>query len=200
MVDKTAKSKALMRALKLSKTRKGTMPARVATLLKKASQGGQDLRMPIMGGVKMPTDDSKTAPAQMLAKSQGKAEVGPAPSLKSLAPSGPTVPQVTGTNSSTMPKVGADMTVQNDPLVKYLKKEAEELKDNLEAMPKGEPESEKTTEDPTPAAMQGKGAGTEAALGSMFDAGKGSFRQKYTDKDQPVSGAQKIVDKVLNRG
>ena len=92
------------------------------------------------------------------------------------------------------------MTVQNDPLVKYLKKQAEELKDNLEAMPKGESVSEKTTEDPTPVAIEGKATNTTAELGSMFGAGKGSFRQKYTDKDRPVSGAQKIVDKVLNRG
>jgi hypothetical protein len=218
-------SSKVMRILsKLLKGRKGTRPARISTLLKgrkgggmealakrlgraapkikESAQGGQDLRLPVMGGTKFPTDDSKTGPASLLSKSQGKAEVGPAPSMKSLAPGPPTIPQVTGTTSSTMPKVGADMAIQNDPLMKYLKKQAEELKDNLEALPKSKPEKEMSTEDPTPAAMDEEHKGrvdTTGALGRLFD-GKGAFRQKYTDKDRPVSSAQKIVDKVLNRG
>ena len=123
-----------------TKARKGRRSIRVHNLLKKASLAGQDLRLPVMGGTKFPTQDSKSMSNSLLTKSQTSAEKGPTPSTRSLTPTGPSVPQVTGVSQGTMPKVGSAM--KNDPLVRYLKKQAMCLETNHDSHTSGNPEVE----------------------------------------------------------
>ncbi len=102
---------------------KGVMP-------KEASPAGQDLRLPIMGGTKFPTKDSLAGAKSLLTKSIGKFEVGPTPSLSSLSPSAPTIPEVAAVPQGAqnlMPKVGSDMHIETEPLVQHLNKQAEDL-------------------------------------------------------------------------
>jgi len=109
---------------------------------KKASIPGQDLRG--AKGLQLPTDDSKVFANSNLNKSQTAAEVGPAPSLGQLKPKGPTIQSQATRGISTrggLPKMasltGETMAnIQNDPLVQYLQKHAQELEDNLDNMPK----------------------------------------------------------------
>ena len=80
------------------------------------SKAGQDLRLPITGGTKFPTEDSKSQASKHL--QQSRAEVGPMPRFN----------QRTKGETLLTPKfasVDALMDpVRNDPLVRYLQKEA----------------------------------------------------------------------------
>lgn len=60
---------------------------------KKSSSAGQDLRTPMLGGTKMPTDDSRGAAQKRL--SQSSAEVGPMPSPAKIAATGDPMSQIT---------------------------------------------------------------------------------------------------------
>ena len=52
------------------KSREGRRSIRVEKLLKKASQSGADLRLPVMGGTKFPTQDSIAPAKQKLRETQ----------------------------------------------------------------------------------------------------------------------------------
>lgn len=79
---------------------------------KKSSMAGQDLRTPVLGGTKLPTDDSKGFAQKKL--NQSSAEVGP------------------------MPKFGELMDpIKTDPLVVWLK-HAKQFEPKLETSPEAE--------------------------------------------------------------
>ena len=166
---------------------------------KKASQAGQDLRMPVMGGVKFPTDDSKSFSKGLLAKSKGSTEVGPTPSPKSLVPTGPSVASVTGTQSSVMPKIGADMSIENDPFIRYLKKEGMQLDDNADSMSTSSGATERVSHDPHDARGDHAVAQTKALLDENFDSS--AHREKYMSKDRKITAVSGpgIVEKLLRR-
>ena len=115
-----------------------------------ASLAGQDLRAPLAGGTKMPTDDSKGPAENLLERSQTSAEVGPSPSLGQLNPRGPSIQDLAVKMPSTkgsLPKLGSQEMnlkdkIANDPLVRYLQKEGMQLEVNLDEMPKGQEEEE----------------------------------------------------------
>jgi hypothetical protein len=112
---KTAASKIVRRMSGLLKCRQGRRPVRAETLLKKASQSGADLRIPLMGGTKFPTNDSLSQSRKTLKEHQN---VGKPRMVQ------PVVQPVTGVN--TMPKLGSEYA--SDPLVQYLKKVAQQTK------------------------------------------------------------------------
>lgn len=149
------------------------------------SSGGQDLRMPLTGGTKMPTDDSKGSAQRSLRKSQSMAEVGPAPSYSKLKATGPKISDMTPGVGDTnlMPKVGSmmDEKIKNDPLVRFLK-EAQSLEDNKDSMPKGTKEPEKTLADPEPTSeMKSSGADGQKVLNKLFSNTSG-IRKKFEQK------------------
>lgn len=85
---------------------------------KKASTAGQDLRAPILGGTKLPTDDSKGFAQKKL--NQSSAEVGPIPQPKKIA------------------SIGDPMDpIKTDPLVVWLK-HAQQLEPKPEVSPEAE--------------------------------------------------------------
>lgn len=213
LVERIEKLAASKRVAGYQQTRKGRRPIRVSTLLKKkASLPGQDLRLPVMGGTKFPTKDSLTGPKSLLTKSIGSAEAGPSPSIKQLSPGGPTIKDVAAVPPGApnlMPKVGSDMShIENDPLVLYLQKQAAEdiprkvtpekggvLTDNVDDMPTGPEEKERTSEDPHPTEdLHRAGMGyTKSTLSDLFD--HTSTKKKCKDKDHaPDTGA---VDRIL---
>jgi len=114
-VEKTGASKLVARMNGLLKCRKGRRPVRVETLLKKGSQSGADLRLPVMGGTKFPTGDSLSQAKQTLKEHQNVAK----PKMVQ-----PTVQPVHGV--SNMPKFSSAFGA--DPLVQYLKKTAQASK------------------------------------------------------------------------
>lgn len=149
---------------------------------KTASGAGQDLRMPVLGGTRFPTDDSKSFAKQQLKSSQKVSEVGPTPSPKQLRPKGPSL------------KLGAAMS--NDPLIKYLKKEAAALDDNLGSMPKGKEETEVASECPMPKGeLTSQPARDKSQLGKLFD--NPSKEAKYLARMHPATSGS--VDRVLKR-
>jgi hypothetical protein len=182
-------------------TRRGKRPIRAHNLLKKASQPGQDLRLPVMGGTKFPTADSTGFAKGLLDKSKSNTEAGPNPTMKSLAPTGPKIPDVVPSapgSINSMPKVGADMSISNDPLVQYLARQAQEkraavMEDNENVMVDSPKEEEVTSRPPEPPKeVVDKGVGDwKAYLAAAFD--KKTTKKKYDDKDHPKGG----VDKVL---
>src|SRR5688572_10249148 len=130
---------------------------------KTASQAGQDLRLPAMGGTKFPTDDSKGVAAQQLKRSM--AEVGPMMPLGQ----GPSLDDVVAAPKPRMKwaSIGDSMDpLLTDPLMLYLKKEAAEakepppltglvgdngqLKDNESFMPLGKAIEELVSQAPEP--------------------------------------------------
>lgn len=149
---------------------------------KTASEAGQDLRLPVMGGTKFPTLDSKSVPMQRLRTSQKAAEVGPVPSQKKLAPKGPSL------------KLGAVMS--DDPLIQYLKKRAAALEDNLEDMPTGPPEEAVADGCPAPKGeLRSQPARDKSMLGGLFD--HPSKEAKYLARMHPATSGR--VDRVLKR-
>ena len=116
---------------------------------KKASQPGQDLRMPVMGGTKFPTSDSTQPASQKL--NQSSAEVGAMPPSMSR---GAKLDDVVAAPKPKWASTGDPMDpMMDDPLVLFLKKAADEpakepppltglvegdqLKDNIDSMPLG---------------------------------------------------------------
>lgn len=182
----------------------GTSGGLVAGLLdrnKEASVGGQDLRLPVMGGTKFPTADSTGSAQKKL--QQSSAEVGPQPS--------PTYSMM-----GKMKRAGDDMDpMMDDPLVQYLKGlEMEtirglsamglphgELDDNLSDMPLGKEEHELASKCPRPTPqMKSEGKSeTKSAVGELFEHAHAA-RKKFDDKDHPFEGFdQGVVDRVLGR-
>jgi hypothetical protein len=121
---------------------------------KVASLAGQDLRSPMLGGAKMPTDDSKQTAANLLGRSQRSADVGPAPTVSQLKPQGPKLKEVAvkmPSNQGSLPELGQPKiaaAIRNDPLVQYLKKEAMQLDTNLDELLRGEAAQELTSAPP----------------------------------------------------
>jgi len=110
----------------VAKLRSGKRPIRVHNLIKKdnlmkkASVGGQDLRSPMTGGTKLPTDDSKGAAKSLLSAS--KADVGPMPKGDQSV----TLDAISPVPKPKWASAGGNMDpVKNDPLLKYLEKKAE---------------------------------------------------------------------------
>jgi hypothetical protein len=172
---------------------------------KESSAGGQDLRLPVMGGTKFPTQDSIRPAKKQLQRSS--AEVGPQPAS-------------TYSEIGKMKKVAAsgdDMDpMLDDPLVLFLKKAAVEetakeqppltglvegskLEDNLGNMPLGEEEQEATSQPPCPTPrMAARGhSQVSATTGELFSNSK-TTRKKFEDKDHPFEGFDKgVVDRIL---
>jgi len=210
------KAAASKKSAKYQQLRTGRRPIRVDTLLnnekdKQASPTGKDLRAPMAGGTKFPTNDSLKGPKSLLTKSMGKSEAGPTPSLSSLTPSGPTIPDVSPTvpgAQNLMPKVGSDMDIEKDPLVQYIKKQAAEdipkkvtpekggvLPGNITDMKTGPGEKENTAEPPQPEKehVTRSQKHTKSTLVELFT--HPQSRKKYEVKDHtPKSG---VVDRIL---
>lgn len=149
---------------------------------KTASGAGQDLRMPVLGGTRFPTDDSKSFAKQQLKASQKVSEVGPVPSPKQLRPKGPSM------------KLGAAMS--DDPLMQYLKKEAAALEDNISSMPTGKEEKEVASECPMPKGdLSSQPTRDKSQLNELFD--HPSKEAKYLARMHPATSGN--VDKVLKK-
>jgi len=200
------------------KARKGRRPIRVDTLLKKkeGSQSGADLRIPLMGGTKFPTQDSGIEEAQKkLTKSQNIG-VPPDPKtvgIKDLIPSYSvdSMPQV---------KAGSVMDISKDPLIQYLKKEAEDnapgittgdwpkgdrpiekgelIDSGYKAAPKGDSEEAEVDEDPNMPKDLCRSSlkETKSFLTEYFGNTSGA-RKKGMDKDYPHKAG--TVDSVAKR-
>lgn len=168
--------------------RTGEHPA----LKKKASMAGQDLRTPLMGGTKMPTDDSKSFAQKQLSKHQsiGVPKVPKTTDITSVIPRSPG-------SINLMPKVGEDMSIKNDPLVQYLAKQAMSLEDNEADMETGKGEQEIASAPPEmPSEHANKGVSNfESYVAQAFS--RKSSKRKYEGKDYPATSGQ--VDKVLGR-
>jgi len=159
------------------------------------SNEGQDLRMPVLGGTRFPTDDSKQYARQLLSKSKKSAEVGPAPTVQSLKPPGPTLQEIAPKSSSStvgsLPKIGA--AIMKDPLIEYLRKEAKQLDDNLTAMPTGKEEKSLTSESPMcPDAQTKADEKVVAPTKELFDNTYGVNHKLYDHDFQPKAGGGNI--------
>jgi len=184
---------------------------------KKASMSGQDLRLPVMGGVKPPTQDSKAFADKQL--SMSSAEVGPVqpstkgakiedivPKYKSAASTKAAPYQQTRKGKrpirvhNLVKKAGDLMDpVSSDPLVLYLQKQAQkdgQLEANISDMPKGKEEKEQASECPCPPKeLESKVRGLmHAETKSHFDNTEG-VRKKHTEKDHTYDPG--VVDRVL---
>jgi len=155
-------------------------------LEKIASMGGQDLRKGFMGmHTNFPTQDSKSLAKGLLNQSRKAAEVGPAPTVGKLNPKGPTVQDLTPSfpsNKGSLPKIGGVMNYSEDPLVQYLKKQAEEMT-NINEMPQGDGKEEpQVDEDPEPTEEVTRGFVKKHTdyLGRLFD--NKAFRDKFEQK------------------
>lgn len=189
----------------------GAMPAAAEEIAAKfpdktASIPGQDLRAPVFGETKMPTADSTASATKKLQASQGNAEVGPAPSVNTLKPSGPTIqdiaPKSSSSTAGSLPKIGHVM--ENDPLIKYLRKQAsyastqiennedEKLEPDMKAKPI-EPGDGQSPE-PSPDVTDSSKEWGKTYLDTVFNNTKG-IAKKYTAKDYPVGSD--LIAKVL---
>ena len=167
---------------------------------KKASMDGQDLRLPVMGGTKFPTNDSVGSAASKL--QQSSAEVGPQPKpsfqMKKASLGEPMDPMM------------------DDPLVLFLKtaavkEDAKEqpplsdllngtaLKDNIDDLPLIEKEPELASKCPCPTSrMESRGTSDVKAVASELFENAATMRRKSDDKEHPFEGFdQGVVDRVL---
>lgn len=184
---------------------------------KRASDAGQDLRTPVLGGTKFPTNDSKQFAKKQFEMSS--AEVGPIqPSTKGskiqdIIPKYPAAKVAAAkkmapyqqTRKGRRPirvhnlvkKAGDPMDpITTDPLVRYLKKQAAEgkVEDNLSNMPTGESETELSTECPCPTGdLTGNAKADVSEADKKFDEGR--VKPKGKDKDHVFS--EGVVNRVL---
>lgn len=163
------KAAASCRASKHTKARQKKRPIRVETLLKKGSQSGADLRLPLMGGTKFPTQDSLAYSKKLLKKHQDNASFdGSSPSIKDTVPN-------YSSKTDIMPKTGADMS--KDPLIRYLQKQAAESTGSVGKWSKGNRKIDKA----------------ELITSSEFTAPKGDAEEAKTDED-PTPGNKSFPD------
>jgi hypothetical protein len=221
----SAKSREMgQRAMELahpSEMAAATTPGATPEVPKVASMSGQDLRLPIMGGVKPPTQDSKAFANKQL--SMSSAEVGPVQPSSKGAKIKDIIgeykdPMKVGASKKTAPyqqtrkgkrpirvhnlvkKAGDTMDpIVTDPLVQYLKKQAAkdgQLEDNESAVPTGKSEKELSTEppEPTPEMVAKVKSEVHKTTKDSFDTTKG-VRPKHTEKDHPHDPG--VVDRVL---
>ena len=168
-IEKAKARRAGQKALELARPREvemATTPNTIPVLPKTASEAGQDLRLPVMGGTKFPTGDSKVFANKQLRMSS--AEVGPVQPSTRGAKLEDVIPQY-----DPVKKAGDIMDpMATDPLVQYLKKQAAQqgsnnkaadqpptkglvnqvgqFKDNEPDMPLGKAEAETSSEPPQP--------------------------------------------------
>jgi hypothetical protein len=168
-----------------------------------ASDSGQDLRLPVMGGTKFPTHDSVNSASRRL--NQSSAEVGPQPQ-----------PTYSMTGKMKKVKIAASGDIMDpmmdDPLVQYLKKtakdeakeqppltglvEGSELKDNLSDMPRGTEEFEQASQSPDPTKRMIPE--TPCTLMRELFTNAQTMRKKLYEKDHPFEGFdQGVVDRIL---
>jgi hypothetical protein len=179
MFEKNGASKIVARMNGLLKCRKGRRPARVETFLKKGSESGADLRLPVMGGTKFPTGDSL---AQSKAKLKEHQNVGQPKMVR------PIMQPVAGV--STMPKISSAFA--DDPLVQYLKKVAQKSKvdsegkldDNEGDMKTGPDEKERVSTPPDSERGDKTHSEWRQVLNALFS-NKSGITEKYTDKEGP---------------
>jgi len=140
---------------------------------KKASQSGADLRLPVMGGTKFPTNDSLAQAKQKLKEHQDVAK----PKMVR-----PTVQPVYGVN---MPK----FAFADDPLVQYLKKTATEVKDNEGDMKTGPSEEAHVDACPVESSRGNDKTHSEwrQSLNELFS-NKSGITKKYMDKERGTKG------------
>jgi hypothetical protein len=148
LVERLEKSASSTHMADHRKTRGGTRPIRVSTLLKNEKERAElpvsqeKLSSRPSTDFSMPTGSQKPAQPDF-AQDQLKASQ----SLSNQKTKGSKLSDVVPPIQATpMPKIGTDMTIQNDPLIQYLKT-AEVIEDNLEDVPKGKPEEPTTLED-----------------------------------------------------
>jgi hypothetical protein len=182
------------------KDRSGRRPIRAHNLLRKeketadlvasfrekgASESGADLRTPFMGGTKFPTKDSLVYAEKLLHEGQRQSTGSRAGSV--------TLKDVTPTIRAprSMPKIGADMRTQNDPLVQYMKKTAETLEDNLDNLPTGPDVPAYTREEVTPDIKPSEEQ-LKALMSRIFDE-TDHLRKKDTGYDYDEG----VVDRIL---
>lgn len=190
----------------------GSMPIATEELMRRlpdktASAPGQDLRLPITGGMKFPTDDSKSFAKKNLEEAQGKAEVGPAPLMEKLKPKGPTVQDIaakpSNSTAGSLPKIGSVML--HDPLIKFLredhlKKVAAQVENNLKDSVKDAPQEKKEDpgdgQDPTPPPkLETEGVNPHRQYLEKIFSNKSGIRKRYDQREAPATPGQ--VDKVL---
>ena len=196
MPDKRAASFHMANHLK---GRSGRRPIRVSTLLKKekehlelpvsqeklSSRSGADFRTPLMGGTKFPTRDSTEFAEQQLKKSQGVAEL--------RLPKGPKLTDVTPEIKAprSMPKIGADMTIENDPLIQYLKKTADIVEDNKDDMPISSGVDSRAKEEVIPDVSEGDDR-CKAVIDQLLD-----NSEALRKKDTTYPYEEGVVDRIL---
>jgi hypothetical protein len=163
-----------------------------------SSDSGQDLRLPILGGTKFPTNDSKKSSMQNLNASQAVSQARPGGDLP-----GPSIqdvtPKISPSTAGSLPKIGHDM--RDDPLIQYLRKQAQPVETNEnEVPPEKIMEPEITSQQPQPATEDVKRGldAYHACLENKFTDRKG-IRQKYTDKDELYSIDADLVDKFIEK-
>lgn len=172
---------------------------------KKASQAGQDLRLPVMGGTKFPTQDSVRTAKKQLQRSS--AEVGPQPAptysmmgkMKKVAASGDTMdPMMDDPLVLFLKKAKVEETSKEQPPLTGLM-EGSKLDDNLPDMPLGKEEFELASLPPCPTSrMENRGKSeVRAKTGDLFT-NSHTTRKKFDDKDHPFEGFdQGVVDRIL---
>jgi hypothetical protein len=180
----------------------GTAGGLMAGLFDKgASDAGQDMRLPVMGGTKFPTHDSIGAANKKL--QQSSAEVGPQPA--------PTYSMMGKMKKAWIGDPMDPMT--DDPLVLFLKKAAVQetakeqppltglvdgsvLENNHADMPLGKEEHELTSLPPEPTKGMIPKTPCEV-VEDHFDNAQ-TMRKKLYEKDHPWEGFdQGVVDRVL---
>lgn len=144
-------------------------PAALRAKVKKAAQSGADLRLPVMGGTKFPTNDSLASAKQTLKEHQDVAK----PKMVR-----PTMQPVYGVN---MPKFGSAFA--GDPLVQYLKKTAAQVEDNEEDMKTGPVEKERVDHEPEFQRDTKTHSEWRQQLNELFS-NKSGIKAKYTDKER----------------
>ena len=173
------------------KTRSGKRPIRVHNLLKKqSSTSGADLRLPVMGGTKFPTNDSLTQSKQLLKETQDVARPKMVrPTLHSVLPDYSKMSSV---------KEGQRMNIADDPLVQYLKKQAAETPDPPMA-PKANAEGQIDTnkdEMKTSPEEQGYADETDTGVNRYKETKNSDWKDYMTNVFQNVSGIKpKYTDK-----
>jgi hypothetical protein len=178
--DQLRKAAASVKASRHTKARIGKRPIRVDTLLKKhGAESGADLRIPLMGGTKFPTKDSLQYSKKLLNKSMDTSGMGgPSKGIKSLVPN-------YSSKLDIMPKTGADMTIANDPLIQYLRKEAQRGQMTGAGKGKGMPEGLRRNKNTKPCQAGGPG------MGKGMGRGKGEKRASAplvkSDGENPMS-------------
>ena len=154
-------------------------------LKKIASLAGQDLRKPFTGmSTNFPTGDSKSFSNKLLQQSKKSADTGVSPSIGSLAPKGPSVqdlaPKMSTSTKGSIPKIGAAMNLADDPLARYLRKQAMQLENNLDALPTKSEDDPITEEDTGPMESAQAVPEHKSYLGKLFD--NKDFRKKFDGK------------------